>query len=237
MLKKFFDRFKSKHDGTLHPCLAAMKHFRPQLSEWKERDEYRLSVSGPTESTFGWGSVERLGLVQTVDRRTVFCYASAGGSTHGQISRQIQAESLHEAFTVMINSNERAEVYYNNYPIGFITPDFSALDLNGNIVMRVTPTSTGLGNGFSCYAPAPFQFASGAHGGFNLPAFANQPLTGDTLIDRYAMGVPKSVSLHDYERRWMIAMWIFLRIGPWSSEEFPTKWYESWSWDPIPYFD
>ncbi len=235
---KFFDQFKQKYDSNEHPCISAMKYFRPQLAPWKEHDEFRLSVHSSNESNFGWGSVNQLGLFHTYDHRPVLSYAVAGGSSNGVSSYQIQAESLSEAFTLMINSPQRAEVYYNNYPIGYITADFAAHDLNGVIVLKVAPTFLNIiGTEISCYAPAEFQFASGVNGGYNISPRADLPLNRDTLIERYAMGVPKSAGIHDYERRWMIAMWILLRVGPWSSEIFPTTWTERQYWsDFIPDF-
>lgn len=238
---KFFDQFKQKYDPNEHPCISAMKFFRPQLQEWKIHDEFRLSVFGKTESSFGWGSIQQLGIFLTFDHRPILAYASAGGegSSYGSISRQIQAESLTESFTFIINSNERADVYYNNYPIGFITPDLTAFDLKGVVVMRVHPTYVGnFRNEISCFAPAHFHFASGINGGYNIPPHYSHPLNRDSLVERYAMGIPRGTNIHDYERRWMMAMWIFLRLGPWSSELFPTAFFEDFDWTgflPLPF--
>jgi hypothetical protein len=234
MFKNFFDRFKSKHDGTKHPCLAAMDFFRPKLSAWNPNDEYRLSLRCEHESSFGWGSLDLLGIAYSHEGRPLLAYACTHRAGYGSGDFQMQAETLGEAFTFIMRNNSFVEVYYLNHPIGSITPDFFAHDLNGVVVMKCTPSnaSQGVGVVHSAIGPAPFEFASGLRGWYNIPPRGNYPADRLEFSTCRAIGIHKNSSPHDYERRWMIAMWIFLRVGPWTREEWPEGIFENF-WDDI----
>lgn len=213
-----------------------MDFFRPQLAEWKEHDEVRLSLAIKHSEGFGWGSVTGLGIIHSLDNRPLLAYALAGGTNMNVASYQLQAETLNETFTFMVNEHTYAEVYYRNYPIGRITRDFFAYDLQGNIVMRCTPVNMNpLGDAagpVSSVLPAPFQFASGKHGWYNIPLTNQNDYDLRAVEQCRAMGVLGKEPLHDYERRWLIAMWIFLFVGPWST---PAVREDMWgSFDPVP---
>lgn len=227
MLSDFFDRFKPKHDGTLPACLAAMNHFRPLLAEWKEHDEFRLSLEAAPESNFGWGSsMARLGIIHSTDKRPLLAYACTHGEGNGSRNFQMQAETLNESLTFMMRNNTYVEVYYLNYPIGSITTDFCAFDLNGTMVMKCRPCNpSAIGTGYSAIGPAPFVFASGINGWYNIPPHGNHVADRDAFIRSRAIGISKNHMPHDYERRWMIAMWLFLRVGPWTVDEWPTGFF------------
>lgn len=222
MLNDFLGQFKQKHDGSQHPCLAAMKHFRPKLSRWQDLDELRLSLHAETESNFGWGSVSNLGIITSLDNRPLLSYALAGGSNMNyQGTYQLQAETTSEEFTFVVVARDRADVYYKNYPIGFINPVFTAFDLQGNIVLRCATYEASLlsdYDGGAANMPAQFQFSSGCRGWYNIPSGPQCKNSPNDYPYCRAMGVSFG-QLHDYERRWMIALWIFLRVGPWSREK------------------
>lgn len=211
-----------------------MDFFRPQLSPWKEHDEYRLSIACKTESSFGWGSVADLGIVCAQDLRPLLSYAVTHRAGHGSGVFQMQAETVNESFTFMMRNNEFVEVYYRNYPIGTITTDFFAHDLNGNVVAKCMPGGTGAGLGVchSAIGPARFEFASGMNGWFNIPPNGNYPASRNEFIRCRAIGINSRQWPNDYERRWIIALWIFLRIGPWTHEEWPTGMFDNF-WDDI----
>lgn len=239
-LNDFLDQFKTKYDTSKSPFVAAAEHFHPQLSEWQEHDEWRLSMLAAYEGNIGWGDLDTLGMLFTKDKRPLASFARSSSSSMGDYQFEMLVSTRKESFSYSLKNNTSVLVYYGNTPIGYINENFTAFNLQNQLILQLDTmqmaksTSALFGPPYNSIGPAPFRFYTGLAGWFNIPPQKKMIRSREVLIEGQAMSVSGNRLPEPYERMWMLAMYFMLRLGNFSNEQLVTTASDDfWDWVDI----
>ena len=236
-LNNFLDQFKTKYDISKSPFVAAAEHFHPQLSEWQDGDEWRLSMAAAYEGNMGWGDLDSLGLLFSKDNRALASFARSSSSSMGDQQFEMLVSTRRESFSYTLKDNTKVLIYYGNTPIGYLNENFTAFNMQNQLILQLDTMQMGksssslFGSPYNSIGPAPFRFYTGLTGWFNIPPRKKMMSNSSVLIEGQAMAVAGNRMPEPYERMWMLAVYFFLRQGKFSYEQFVTTASEDfWDW-------
>ncbi|MGL4597607.1 MAG: hypothetical protein ACRCYO_08770, partial [Bacteroidia bacterium] len=161
----FFDKFKRKYDRNKDPLKEAVAFLQPQLAAWQLYDECRLSLARFQESNFGWGSVTDLGFLYAQDERPLLSYVKSNAAGYTYEAFRLAVTTSREQFFFERIQTDATKVFYGGQPIGWISRDLQAFNMQGQSVFMAGPVPDEL----DARAPMRFACAHGVQGWFNLP--------------------------------------------------------------------
>lgn len=232
--RKIKEFFRTKYDPSKSPLLSAIEFLNAKQNPWQDGDEWSLSLLTVKESNIGWGSVDSLGTLTTLDGRPVLAYACSEHSNYSGYDCSMLVSSSRESFSYFTKGAGRTSVFHGNRFLGTIDENFQCFSERNELIGFHKTYSGNFTQRRNAIGTSSFHFHTGMTGWYNVPPTAVRSPNWENLGNCRALAVKGNRLPDAYERSWLMAFWFFLRLGPLTTErddDLPLVDPEQWLTD------